>query len=92
MLKLLIGVLLFGSCAAYAEIRVATSLEPIQEEILSSPKETLVLLDVGGTLLAYPDVRFSIQCMAGMEIRVVFRLIALTSLEKKRLLFAIELF
>lgn len=55
-MKLLIGLLLLGaSCAGYAEIRTATSLEPIQQEIANSPKETLVLLDVGGTLLAYPD-------------------------------------
>lgn len=56
MLKLLIALFFFGSsCAVYAEIRTASSLEPIQQEILNSPKETLVLLDVGGTLLAYPD-------------------------------------
>lgn len=56
MLKLLIGVLFLGnSCVGYSEIRKAFSLEPIQQEIENSPKETLVLLDVGGTLLAYPD-------------------------------------
>ncbi|MES2344649.1 MAG: DUF2608 domain-containing protein [Chlamydiota bacterium] len=42
-------------CAGYAEIRTISSLEPIQQEIANSPKEILVLLDVGGTLLAYPD-------------------------------------
>ncbi len=56
MMKLLIGLLFLGSsCAVYAEIQTASSLEPIQQEITNSPKETLVLLDVGGTLLAYPD-------------------------------------
>ena len=56
MLKLLIGLLFLGnSGAGYAEIRTASSLESIQQEIANSPKETLVLLDVGGTLLAYPD-------------------------------------
>ena len=56
MMKLLIGLFFLGHCCAgYAEIRTASSLEPIQEEIASSPKETLVLIDVGGTLLAYPD-------------------------------------
>ena len=50
------GLLFLGcACAAHAEIRKTASLEPIQKEILNSPKETLVLLDVGGTLLAYPD-------------------------------------
>ncbi len=56
MMKLLIGLLFLGcTCAGYAEIRAASSLEPIHQEIANSPKETLVLLDVGGTLLAYPD-------------------------------------
>lgn len=55
-MKLLIAFLFFGfSCAGYAEIQTASSLEPIQQEIANSPKNTLVLLDVGGTLLAYPD-------------------------------------
>lgn len=55
--KLLLGLLIFlgNSSPGYAEIRAASSLEPIQQEIANSPKETLVLLDVGGTLLAYPD-------------------------------------
>lgn len=39
----------------YAEIQTVSSLEPIQQEILNSTKQTLVLLDVGGTLLDYPD-------------------------------------
>lgn len=56
MMKLLVGLLFLGNfCAGYAEIRTASSLEPIQQEIANSPKKTLVLLDVGGTLLAYPD-------------------------------------
>lgn len=56
MRKLLAGLLLLGTpCAGYAEIRTASSLEPILHEIINSPKGTLVLLDVGGTLLAYPD-------------------------------------
>jgi hypothetical protein len=55
-MRFLIGLLFLGNfCAGYAEIRTASSLEPIQQEIESSSKETLVLLDVGGTLLAYPD-------------------------------------
>lgn len=55
-MKLLMGLLfLANSSLGYAETRVSDSLKPIQQEILSSPKETLVLLDVGGTLLAYPD-------------------------------------
>ena len=55
-MKLLIGLFFLGHCCSgYAEIRTASSLEPIQDEIASSPKETLVLIDVGGTLLAYPD-------------------------------------
>lgn len=56
MMKLLIGLFFFGcACAGYAEVRTASSLEPIQLEIAKSPKQTLVLLDVGGTLLEYPD-------------------------------------
>ena len=56
MVKLLMGLLFLGnSWTGYAEIQTVSSLEPIQQEILNSPKETLVLLDVGGTLLAYPD-------------------------------------
>ncbi len=56
MMNLLIGCLFLGfSCTGYAEIQTASSLEPIQQEIANSPKKTLVLLDVGGTLLAYPD-------------------------------------
>ena len=56
LMKLLIGLLfLSNSCIGYAEIQTVSSLEPIQQEIANSPKETLVLLDVGGTLLAYPD-------------------------------------
>jgi histidinol phosphatase-like enzyme len=56
MMKLLIGLLILGNfCAGYAEIRTESFLEPIQQEIANSPKETLVLLDVGGTLLEYPD-------------------------------------
>lgn len=55
-MKLLIGLFFLGSfCSGYAEVRTASSLEPIQQEIADSRKETLVLLDVGGTLLAYPD-------------------------------------
>lgn len=55
-MKLLIALFFLSySCAGYAEIRKVSSLEPIQKEITSSSKETLVLLDVGGTLLAYPD-------------------------------------
>lgn len=55
MIKLFIGLFFLGSsCAGYAEIRTASSLEPIRREIAESPKETLVLLDVGGTLLTYP--------------------------------------
>lgn len=54
--KLLIGVLFLGHlCGGHAEIRRVSFLEPLQQEIANSPKETLVLLDVGGTLLAYPD-------------------------------------
>ena len=56
MMKLLIGLFFLGHCCSgYAEIRTASSLEPIEDEIASSPKGTLVLIDVGGTLLAYPD-------------------------------------
>lgn len=52
----LVRLLFLGiSCVGYAEIRTTDSLEPIQQEIANSPKETLVLLDVGGTLLEYPD-------------------------------------
>ncbi|MES2344643.1 MAG: DUF2608 domain-containing protein [Chlamydiota bacterium] len=55
-MKLLIRLFcLINFCVGYAEIRTASFLEPIQQEIANSPRETLVLLDVGGTLLAYPD-------------------------------------
>jgi hypothetical protein len=55
-MKLLTGLLLLGHfCAGYSEIRTASSLELIQQEIANSPKKTLVLVDVGGTILAYPD-------------------------------------
>lgn len=55
-MRLFIGLFFLGSfCIGYAEIHVAASLELIRQEIANSPKETLVLLDVGGTLLAYPD-------------------------------------
>lgn len=55
-MKRFIGFLFLAClCTGYAEIQTATSLKPIEQEIVSSPEETLVLLDVGGTLLAYPD-------------------------------------
>lgn len=55
-MKLLIGLLfLCNFCSGYAEIRTLSSLEPLKQEIINSSNETIVLLDVGGTLLAYPD-------------------------------------
>lgn len=55
-MKIFIGLFFLASfCPGYAEIQAASFLEPIRQEIANSPKETLVLLDVGGTLLAYPD-------------------------------------
>jgi len=55
--KLLLGIFIFlgSSFSGYAAIQTVSSLGPIQQEIVNSPKETLVLLDVGGTLLEYPD-------------------------------------
>lgn len=41
--------------ALHAEIKSISTLSPLQEELLKSPKNTLLLLDIGGTLLAYPD-------------------------------------
>jgi hypothetical protein len=56
VIKLLIGCFFLGFLSAvHAEIQIATSLEPIEQEIENSPKKTLMLIDVGGTLLAYPD-------------------------------------
>lgn len=56
IVDLLIGLFFLGnSCAGYAEILAVSSLKPIQQEISNSLKETLLLLDVGGTLLEYPD-------------------------------------
>ena len=53
---LLLGLFLMGSfCMGHTEVRTASSLEPIQKEIEKNPKQTLILLDVGGTLLGYPD-------------------------------------
>ncbi len=55
-MKQLIGFLFLACfCTGYAEIQTAASLMPIRQEIAKSPQGTLVLLDVGGTLLAYPD-------------------------------------
>lgn len=42
-------------CTGYAEVQTSSSLEPIQKEIGSSPKGTLVLLDIGDTLLSSSD-------------------------------------
>ena len=56
IIQFLVGILFLSPfCKGYAEIRTVSSLEPIQQEIANSPEKTLVLLDVGGTLLAYPD-------------------------------------
>lgn len=56
MIKTLIGLLLAGvSCVGYAGIQTVSSVEPIQHEITNSPKNSLVLLDINGTLLGYSD-------------------------------------
>ncbi len=56
MLKVLIGLIFLSfSCSAHADIQKATTLFPIANEIENSPNGTVVLLDIGGTLLAYYD-------------------------------------
>ncbi len=52
------GFFLFAIAATsmcHAEIRTADNLEPIANEFECSDKETLVLLDIGGTILAFCD-------------------------------------
>jgi hypothetical protein len=44
-----------ASIAGYAEIRTVDSLKPIEEELSVSGKETLVLLDIGHTLMEHND-------------------------------------
>jgi len=47
--------LLLFAKLGYAEIRSVDSLKPIQEALQESDQDTLLLLDIGGTILAYPD-------------------------------------
>ncbi|MGE0670955.1 MAG: DUF2608 domain-containing protein [Parachlamydiales bacterium] len=100
MIKKLIGFLFLTCfCIGYAEIQTATSLKPIQQEIADSPEKTIVLLDVGGTLLAYPDAVlhpdhetwkyewFQKHCpMIAKEEKIAFDRIILGTLDKWKLL------
>lgn len=56
MFKVLTGIIFISmAIAGHAEIRVVDSLTPIQAELDNCGSETLVLLDVGGTLITKPD-------------------------------------
>lgn len=56
MIRILFGLFFFSVFSVgYAEIHTAFNLDPIEKEIQNSPKETIVFLDIGNTLLGYPD-------------------------------------
>lgn len=57
MLKALLFFLLF-TFTVEASIQQASSLRPIAHEIERSPQGTLLLLDIGGTLIGSPDAIF----------------------------------
>ena len=54
--KLIIGFITLGLTAqAIAEVKKAPSLEPIYQEIQLCNSDTLLLLDIAGTLVVHPD-------------------------------------
>ena len=47
------------SISGFAEVRKADSVKPIQQEFEASSDKTLILIDIGGTLLKHKDPLFS---------------------------------
>ncbi len=54
-MKKLFLLLVVAASAAYAEIKVAENLDPIEEALAKCDKQTLVLLDLGDTVINAKD-------------------------------------